>query len=158
VRQGFALAVLLAFVGAAHGQEDLVIDQSKVYVSEPAACEALEKQGFKAIWDSDEDDAFTALTFSEGILGYEFNCGFYDVKSRANTPVLFVDAVCELPGELYPDQLAIAPNGDTSIRVVSSAQNTLALLGQIEPEPDSPFPAGTTEYHRCDNLSEIPFD
>ena len=45
----------------------------------------------------------------------------------------------------------------SAIRVSSNADIMLAMTGQIEPQADSPYPAGTTIYHRCDNLSEIPF-
>lgn len=148
-----ALLLLAASLTGAMAQEDMVIDQSKLYVTDPKACQAVEKQGADAFMDMD----FMSLSFSGGIQSMEFHCNFYDIKSRPNTPLLFVDAVCELPGELYADTMAIAPNDDTSIRLVSSADSALALLGQVEAEADSPYPAGTTIYHRCDNLSEIPF-
>lgn len=148
---GFCL-VLLA--GPALAQEDLVIDRSKLYVTDPAACQAVEKQGVDAWMDLD----FLSLTFEGGIQSMEFHCNFYDIKSRPHTPLLFVDAICELPGELYADTIAIAPHDATSIRLVSSADTTLGLLGGGQPDPESPYPAGTTIYHRCDNLSEIPFD
>ena len=140
--------------GAALAQEDMVIDQTKLYVTDPKACQALEKQGVDAFMEMD----FMSLTFPDGIQSMEFHCNFYDIKTRPHTPVLFVDAVCELPGQLYADTMAIAPNDDKSIQLVSSADSTLALLGQVEPQANSPYPAGTTIYHRCDNLSEIPFD
>ncbi len=147
-------AGLMLTAGAALAQEDLVIDQSRLYVTDPAACEAVEKQGVDAFMDLD----FLSLTFEDGIQGMEFHCNFYDIKSRPYTPVLFVDAVCELPGELYADTIAIAPDGEDTIRLVSSADTALGLVGQIEPDPEGFYPAGTTIYHRCDNLSEIPFD
>jgi len=145
---------VLLLTGASAAQEDMVIDQSKLYVTDPAACQAIEKQGVDAWMDMD----FLSLTFAGGIQSMEFHCNFYDIKSRPMSPVLLVDAICELPGELYADTIAIAPIGDKTIRLVSSADSTLALLGGTEADPDSPFPAGTTIYHRCDNLSEIPFD
>ena len=146
-------AGLSLLAGVALAQEDMVIDQTKLYVTDPKACQAIEKQGVDAWMDMD----FLSLTFEGGIQSMEFHCNFYDIKSRPNTPVLFVDAVCELPGELYADTIAIAPNDDKSIQLSSSADSTLALLGQVEAEANSPYPAGTTIYHRCDNLSEIPF-
>ena len=151
MRAAIALALLAA---PAMAQEVMVIDQTKLYVTDPAACQAVEKQGVDAWMDMD----FMSLTFEGGIQSMEFHCNFYDIKSRPNTPVLFVDAVCELPGELYADTMAIAPNDATSIRLVSSADSALALLGGMEADPESPYPAGTTIYHRCDNLSEIPVD
>lgn len=146
------IAALSMLTGAALAQEDLLIDQNKLYVTDPAACQAVEKQGFDAFQEMD----FLALTFKSGIEGMEFNCNFYDIKSRPYTPVLFVDAVCEYPGELYPDNFAITPNGEDSIIVVSGAETTLALAKSDAPPSD--YPAGTTIYHRCDTLSEIPFD
>ena len=145
-------AGLCLMAGQALAQEDLVIDQTRLYVTDPAACQAVEKQGVDAFLDLN----FLSLTFSGGIQSIEYHCNFYDVKTRPNTPVLFVDAVCEIPGDLYPDILAIAPNGENSIRVVSSSDTILALTNSDAPPSD--YPAGTTIYHRCDNLSEIPFD
>jgi hypothetical protein len=148
---GLCLSLL---AGPALAQEDIVIDQSKLYVTDPAACQAVERQGVDAWMDMD----FLSLTFGGGIQSTEFHCNFYDIKSRPHTPLLFVDAICELPGELYADTIAIAPHDATSIRLVSSADTTLGLLGGGQADPESPYPAGTTIYHRCDNLSEIPFD
>jgi hypothetical protein len=147
-------AGLLLIASTTLAQEDMVIDQTKLYVTDPKACQALEKQGVDAFMEMD----FMSLTFPDGIQSMEFHCNFYDIKTRPHTPVLFIDAVCELPGQLYADTMAIAPNDDKSIQLVSSADSALALLGQVEPQANSPYPAGTTIYHRCDNLSEIPLD
>jgi hypothetical protein len=133
-------------------QDNLPIDQTKLYVTEPSACQALEKQDVDAWLEQD----FLALSFASGIQSMEFHCNFYDVKARPNSPLLFVDAVCELPGALYPDMLAIAPNGPDSILVVSGSETTLALASSDAPPSDNPV--GTTLYYRCDNLSEIPID
>lgn len=145
-------ATLLLTASAAWAQEDLVIDQTKLYVSDPAACQALERQGVDAWMEMD----FLSLSFADGIQSMEFHCNFYDIKGRPNTPLLFVDTICEMPGDLYPDTLAIAPNGASSILVVSSTETTLALASSDAPPSDNP--PGTTLYHRCDNLSEIPVD
>jgi len=153
MRLAAALSILALSTGAALAQEDSVIDQSKVYVTEPAACEALAKQGADAFSELE----FLSLTFDKGIQSIEFHCDFYDIKTRPNTPVLFVDAVCEIPGDLYPDLLAIAPHDENAIRVSSNNDAMLGMFGGGQPDPESPYPAGTTIYHRCDNLSEIPF-
>lgn len=148
----FAMALALLATPAL-AQEDMVIDQSKVYVSEPSACQALEKQGVDAWMDKD----FLSLTFPRGIQSMEFHCNFYDIKSQANTPLLFVDAVCELPGELYADTLAIAPYDDKTIQVVSTYDTVMVTTGTFEPPGPTTNP-GVTMYTRCDNLSEIPVD
>ncbi len=152
MKRAFLIPILLLATATAHAQEDLTIDQSKLYVTDPQACQAIEKQGVDAFMEMD----FLSLTFAGGIQSMEFHCNFYDVKSRPYTPLLFVDAVCEFPGELYPDIFAIAPNGPDSILVVSGAETTLGLAASDEAPTD--FPAGTTIYHRCDTLSEIPID
>ncbi len=148
-----ALALMLLATGAVVAQEDMVIDQTKLYVSDPKACQAVEKQGVDAWMDMD----FLSLTFPGGIQSMEFHCNFYDIKSRPNTPLLFVDAVCELPGELYPDTLAIAPYDDKTIQVVSSYDGVMQATG-ILPPPGPTTNPGVTMYTRCDNLSEIPVD
>ena len=153
IRTAGLIAGLVLLGAPALGQEDMVIDQSKVYVSEPSACAALEEKGLNAFMDSD----FLALTFPDGIHGMEFQCGFYDVGSRPNTPLLHVDAVCEAPGEVYPDAFAIAPYDDKTIQVVSSYDAMMVTTGIYEPPGPTTYP-GVTIYTRCDTLSEIPVD
>jgi hypothetical protein len=147
-----ALALLGAALTGATAQEDMAIDQTKLYVSDPKACQAVEKQGADAWMDMD----FLSLTFPGGIQSMEFHCSFYDIKSRPNTPLLFVDAVCELPGELYPDTMAIAPYSENTIQVVSTNDAMMVAAGIYEPPGPTTNP-GVTMYTRCDNLSEIPF-
>lgn len=154
MRGVLATALLPLLSGSVLAQEDLVIDQSHIYVSDPGACQALENKGFDAVFDSD----FLILDFDLGIQSYEFQCSFHQVIGRKGSNQLFVNAICELPGELYPDTMAITPWGDDTIQVVSSNEMMWAMsraAGEIEPSDN---PAGVTIYHRCDNLSEISFD
>jgi hypothetical protein len=150
MRLALALSMLAT---SALAQEDLKIDQTKIYVSEPSACEALERQGLDALMEGD----FLIMSFANGIQSMEFHCNFYDVKSRPNTPLLFVDAVCESPGDVYPDILAIAPMGEDTIQVVSSNDAMMVNTGVYEPPGPTTNP-GVTLYTRCPNLSEIPVD
>ena len=150
MRLALAFAVLATPVVA---QEDMVIDQTKIYASDPAACAALESKGIDAFTDSD----FLVLKFPDGIQSMEFHCNFYDIKSRPNTPLLHVSAVCEAPGELYPDTFAIAPFAENTIQVVSSYDAMMVTAG-IYPPPGPTTNPGVTIYTRCDNLSEIPVD
>ena len=150
--KAFLVPVLLMLAMPVMAQEDMVIDRTKLYVSDPAACAAVEKKGADAFMDLD----FLSLTFAGGIQSMEFHCNFYDIKSRPLTPVLFVDAVCEMPGELYPDTLAFAPYSENTIQVVSSYDAMMVATGSYEPPGPTTNP-GVTMYTRCDNLSEIPF-
>ena len=151
-----ALVSLLALTAPALGQEDLRIDQSRIYVSDAKACGLIEDKGIDAFMDLD----FLALDFSKGIQSMEFHCNFFDVKSREGSTHLFIDAICELPGEIYPDILAVTPYSETEIQVASSADIMWAM--NLEPEEtetaDAVVPTGTTIYTRCDNLSEITVD
>jgi len=150
VSRSLLLTLLLA--GPVVGQEDMVIDQSKLYVSDPTACAALEHDGIEAL-SSD----YLVLSLPDGIQSNEFQCGFYDIKTRPNTPLLHVQAVCEAPGEVYPDTLAIAPYDSERIQVVSSYDAMMVTAGLIEP-PGPPTNPGVTLYTRCPNLSEISVD
>ena len=151
-----ALVSLFALTAPALAQEDLRIDQTKIYVSDAKACGMIEDKGIEAFMDLD----FLALDFSKGIQSMEFQCNFFDVKSRQGSSHLFIDAICELPGEIYPDILAVTPYSETEIQVASSADITWAM--NFEPEDaesaDVTVPSGTTIYTRCDNLSEITVD
>lgn len=155
-RLALASALLLGMAVSAMAQEGYVepqIDQTKLYVSDPAACKALEEQGVDAFGELD----FLTLTFDRGIEGMEFNCRFFDVKSQKGNRFLFVDAVCEAPGEVYPDTLSISPWDETSIQVVSTYDSMMVMSGNLEPAGPTTNP-GVTNYTRCDNLSEIPVD
>lgn len=152
----FALVSLFALTLPAFAQEDLSIDQTKIYVSDAKACGLIEDKGIDAFMDLD----FLALDFSRGIQSMEFHCNFFDVKGREGSTHLFIDAICELPGEIYPDILAVTPYSETEIQVASSADITWAMNYQPETAEtdDTIVPSGTTIYTRCDNLSEITVD
>jgi hypothetical protein len=151
VKQAVALIAMLAAPAVA--QEDLRIDRDGLYVTDPAACQALEDNGLDAWMETD----FLSLTFDDGIQSMEFHCNFFDVKEREGSTHLFIDAICEMPGAVYPDTLAVTPFNDTQIQVVSAFEATMAATGQIEMSSEVATP-GATLYTRCDNLSEIPVD
>lgn len=153
MKLGWALSLVIVGSGAAMAQEDLRIDQAKLYVSDPAACAAVEDKGIDAFMELD----FLGLTFERGIQSMEFHCNFYEVKGREGSTHLFVDTICELPGEIYPDILAITPYSDTQIQVVSAYDAAMVAAGLFEPNPEVATP-GATLYTRCDNLSEITVD
>lgn len=146
----FVAMALLAGVSGAMAQE-FTLDQSKLYVSDPAACQMLADKGVSAFDDAD----FLTLSFPDGIQGMEFHCAFFDVKSAPDTGFLFVSAVCNLPGEVYPDTLSISPYDESTIQVVSTYDTMRGLSSTIEPEGEATDP-GITFFHRCDNLSELP--
>jgi hypothetical protein len=148
-----AAIAALATCGIVMAQEDLVIDQGKLWVTDPAACAAVEDKGVDAWMDMD----FLSLTFAGGIQSMEFHCNFYDVKGRDGGNHLFIDAICELPGEIYPDILAVTPFSDTEIQVVSAHDAAMVAAGLYQPSHEGTSP-GATVFHRCDNLSEIPLD
>ena len=151
-----SLSGLVLAASPALAQEDLRIDQTKLYVSDPKACGALEEKGIDAWMETD----FLSFSFEDGIQSMEFHCNFYDVKTREGSTHFFIDAICELPGEIYPDILAVTPYSETEIQVASSADIMWAM--NFEPEEaesaDAIVPSGTTIYTRCDNLSEITVD
>lgn len=153
MRRVLALAAAVLGTVTALAQEDLRIDRTRLYVSDPAACAAVEARGIDAWMDMD----FLSLTFTGGIQSMEFHCNFYDVKSRKGSTHLFVDTICEAPGEIYPDILAITPYSETQIQVVSAFDAAMVAAGFFEPNPEVATP-GATLYTRCDNLSEITVD
>lgn len=148
-----AIPLLLMLAVPAPAQEDLRIAQDRLYVSDPTACATLEAKGLDAWMDLD----FLSLSFADGIQSMEFQCNFFDVKEREGSTHLFIDAVCELPGEVYPDIFAVTPYTETQIQVVSAYDAALAAFGQFETSSEVATP-GATLYTRCDNLSEIPVD
>ncbi|SFV31124.1 hypothetical protein SAMN05216456_1239 [Devosia crocina] len=152
----FALCSLLALTSPVLAQEDLRIDQTKIHVSNAEACGLIEEKGIDAFMDLD----FLVLDFTKGIESMEFHCNFFDVKSREGSAHLFIDAICEIPGEIYPDILAVTPYSETEVQVASSADIAWATRLELEDAEmvDTMVPTGTTIYTRCDNLSEITVD
>ncbi|MCW5720585.1 MAG: hypothetical protein KIS86_05530 [Devosia sp.] len=148
---GLVFAVVMG--AGAVAQEDLRIDRTRLHVTDPQACAVLESKGIEAFTELD----FLALSFEDGIQSMEFHCNFYDVKGRKGSTHLFVDAICEAPGEVYPDILAITPYSETQIQVVSAFDAAMVAAGLFEPNPEVATP-GATLYTRCDNLSEITVD
>ena len=144
-------ALVLASLSAGASAQEQLVDQTKLYVTDPSACSVLQSRGVAAF----EDLYFLRLSFVDGIDGMEFHCGFFDIKSARNTANLFVSAVCELPGEIYPDTLSISPYDETTIQVVSNNEALLMSVGALEASDDIST-TGATLYHRCDNLSELP--
>lgn len=149
----FVAAIVLATSVQTIGAQEFQLDRTKLYVTDPAACSAIEKKGVDAWLDMD----FLSLTFDGGIQSMEFHCNFFDVKTRPNSNFSFVSAICEHPGELYPDSFAIAPYDENTIQVVSAHMNALEMAGVFDSSEGEGASAATI-YHRCDNLSEIPFD
>jgi hypothetical protein len=145
-----AVMLLLGLAASATAQE-FTFDQSKLYVSDPAACQMLQDKGVSALEETD----FLILSFADGIQGKEFHCNFMDVKGQKGSSFLFVSAVCEAPGEVYPDTLSISPYDETTVQVVSSYDAMMVSSGNAEPPGPTTNP-GVTMYHRCDNLSELP--
>lgn len=143
MRFAVLLSAILLAAGPALGQSDTV-DRTKLYVTNPEACAAIEKHGVEGLGKA------LTLSFEDGIQSFEFHCAFYDVKSRENGPILLVEAVCEEPGLRYPDLLSISPFEANSIEVVSLHDSQA-----FEPTEDNPNP-GVTYYTRCDNLSGLP--
>ncbi|MHA6692330.1 hypothetical protein [Devosia sp. A449] len=147
----FALGVSL-LAGSAMAQEFL-IDQTKIYAASPELCQGLETEGLSAF----EDPMASVLSFTSGIQAMEFHCNFFDLKSRKGSNFLFASAICEHPGEVYPDSFSITPYDETTIQVVSAHMNALVMAGVFDSSEGEGVSAATI-YHRCDNLSEIPFD
>lgn len=150
-----ATCALMLLAGPALAQMEKV-DLTKLYVTNPAACEALENNGVDAYGTFD----FLALSFTDGIQGMEFHCNFYDVTAKENTSDIFVDAICEEPGFKYPDILSIAPWNEGKIQVGSAHDINRALVANLSGEEADPSTegqaAGISIYSRCDNLSELP--
>ena len=152
MRLVLGMALVFGLAGATAAQE-FSLDRTRLYVTDPAACQAIEEKGVDAWTDLD----FLSFSFEEGIQSMEFHCNFFDVKDRPNSNFAFVSAICELPGEVYPDTLAVTPFDEKTIQVVSSHHSAMVAAGVYQPTNEGTSP-GATVYHRCDNLSEIPFD
>jgi len=151
--KAFAAVFGLLLLGGTALAAETGIDRTRLYASSPELCQRLETDGGEVFQDPDA----MVFSFSEGIVAMEHHCDFLDIKSRPDSDFLFISAVCEFPGEVYPDSFAVAPYDDTSIQVVSAQMNVLEMAGVFDSSEEG-GPAGTQFYHRCDNLSEIPFD
>lgn len=137
----FAIAALAALPAVA---QDFSVDRTKLYVSDPDMCKAIKRQGVEGVGDG------LTLSFADGIQAYEFHCDFYDVKVRDNSSMILVEAVCEYPGERYPDLISISPYQENSIEVVSLYDSARQPANEDNPSP------GISYFTRCDSLSSLP--
>jgi hypothetical protein len=152
IRIGTASVLALALsISAPGAQEISTVDRTKVYVSDPAGCAALESDGLDAI----SALGFRVMTFDAGIQTLESSCNFFDIKSKPGNAHLLVSAVCENPGAIYPDLLSLTPLTTDTVQVVSSHEAALNAAGNNEPSSEGASP-GATLFHRCANLSELP--
>lgn len=145
------LTALLSLAGAAVQAQEFTIDRTKLHVTDPAACQKLEDDGIDALFEL----GFAALSFTDGIQTIESSCHFFDVKAKEGNDFLFVSAVCENPGEIYPDTLAVTPFDADTVQVVSAHDAAMVAAGIYEPSSEGTSP-GATLYHRCSNLNELP--
>lgn len=159
----FACAMLgaMAMLAAPAWAQTDPVPRDRLYVTDPAACRLLETKGVAAFEELD----FLAMSFTDGIQGMEFHCNFFDVKTRPGNAFTVVTAMCEQPGDSYADLLAISAYNDDSIKVSSMNDTLFAQLsggasGAEAPAPTAmdaaDLPPGSTLYHRCDHLSELP--
>jgi hypothetical protein len=126
-----------------------------LYVTDPAACELIEKGGVDA-WN---ELGFLAMSFADGIQSMEFHCNFYEVLTREGFDDVLVEAICEIPGLKYPDLISIAPWDETRIQVGSMydmQQAQLAASQGAEPTDSEGQGAGITLYTACENLQSLP--
>ncbi len=141
------LAILVLPSAGAHADP---VNQSKLYVTDAKACQALARKGTAAFGELD----FMSLSFKDGIQSYEFNCSFFDVKTKKGNDGLLVTAICENPGDRYPDLFSVHVHDGKSIEVVSMHDSALAAANKDGGEGSRA--TGTILYYRCDNLSELP--
>jgi hypothetical protein len=151
------LAAVCLLIFAASPALAQSVDQSKLYVTDPAACELLREKGVDAFGELD----FLAMSFTDGIQGNEFNCNFYSVMAKDNSTDVLVQAICEEPGFKYPDLISVAPWDDTRVQVGSLYELQRALVSgtsgeATEPESSDGQAAGITLYSACEGLSELP--
>ncbi|WP_127753171.1 hypothetical protein [Devosia sp. 1566] len=144
-------SVVILAAGTTQAQEIASVDRTKVYVSDPAGCDALEKDGLDAI----SILGFQVMTFDDGIQTLESSCHFFDIKAKPGNAHLFVSAVCENPGAIYPDTLALTPLTSDTVQVVSSHEAAMSAAATNETSSEGASP-GATLFHRCANLSELP--
>jgi hypothetical protein len=152
MRIGLAVSLLAGLVGATVAQEG-DLDKSRLYVTDPAACQALEEKGADA-W---EDLDFFTFSYQGGIQSRTLSCNVYDVKQRPDSDSSFVSTICELPGDVYPDTLAVTTMGDNMLQVVSAHDEAMIAAGRYQPTNQGTS-ASSIVFHGCDTLSEISFD
>lgn len=119
-----------------------------VFVSDPQGCQWLEQDGAMALFDND----FLALTRKDGIVANEYHCEFLDEKTTADGVAMVITALCEYPGEPFPDLISLREFDENSI-MVSSMHNAAEDAAN-----DVQGIRGAQIYTRCSNLKELPID
>ncbi len=152
MRIALAVSLVAGLAGAAVAQES-TLDKSRLYVTDPAACQALEEKGTDAWTDLD----FVTFSYQGGLQSRTLSCTVFDVKERPDSDSAFVSTICELPGDVYPDTLAVTPLGENTLQVVSAHDEAMIAAGRYQPTNQGTS-ASSIVFYGCDTLSEIPFD
>jgi hypothetical protein len=133
-------ALVLAATPAAAVDDFL---KGKVYAPSDSDCATLEADG------SLEESGYIT---SEGFQAYEFTCHFIDAKAMTDPrPGWFVDALCEMPGETYPDAVSLFPLDETTLQVTFLTDFARAEMAAANGSAGSEAISG--DYVLCRNVT-----
>ena len=85
-----------------------------VYLQTEELCAQAKKDGIEAVADGGN----TVLS-ARGIESVEYNCEFVQVTKATRAPAWAVTAICQEPGNLFPDVLSVTQMSPTQIELVS---------------------------------------
>jgi len=114
-----------------------------VYAQSDADCATLEAEG-----GLEESGYIT----SDGLYAYEFTCHFIDAKAMTDPrPGWFVDALCEMPGETYPDVVSLFPLDENTLQVTFLTDFVRAEMAAANGNAGDEGPPG--EFVLCPNVT-----
>lgn len=111
-----------------------------VYLQSEALCTQARKDGLQTVIE-----AGNLVLTSHGLESIEYNCEFLNVTRATRAPAWAVTAICQSPGDLFPDVLSVVEMNATQI--------DLASVRLDDAESGSSSNSGS--YYLCDGV-ELP--
>lgn len=129
-----AMVAALQFPVAARADADFI---KGVYLQSEDLCAQARKNTLQTVIEAGN----TILT-SRGIESIEYNCEFVTATKATRAPAWLVNAICQEPGNLFPDVLSLTQINDTQIDIAS-----------VKPTDEDSGGGNGGSYYRCDGVA-----
>ena len=110
LRQSLCISMLVA-ASPAPAAEDFI---EGVYLQSQELCAQAKKDSLQTVIE-----AGNVVLSARGLEGVEYNCEFLQITKAKNAPSWAVTAICQEPGNVFPDVLSVTQMNPTQIDLVS---------------------------------------
>jgi hypothetical protein len=129
-----AAGVMLLVTPGAWAADDFI---KGVYLQSEALCAQAKKDTLQTVIE-----AGNVVLTASGLDSIEYNCEFLQVTKATRAPAWLVDAICQEPGNLFPDVLSVTQMNSTQIDLVS-----------VKPADPDGVGGNSGSYFLCDGVT-----